>query len=66
MFGNTPFARSCLLARRLLEDGVRVVSVYYTSSDTQPWDTHANHNERHTKLCADGDRAAAARRLGAA
>jgi hypothetical protein len=59
-YGDTPFARSCLLARRLLEDGVRVVSVYYTSSDTQPWDTHANHNERHTKLCADGDRAAAA------
>jgi hypothetical protein len=39
-YGDTPFARSCLLARRLLEDGVRVVSVYYTSGDTQPWDTH--------------------------
>ena len=59
-YGNTPFARSCLLARRLLEDGVRVVSVYYTSSDNQPWDTHANHNERHPKLCADADRAAGA------
>ncbi|HEV7868147.1 MAG TPA: DUF1501 domain-containing protein [Chthoniobacteraceae bacterium] len=59
-YGDTPFARSCLLARRLLEDGVRVVSVYYTSSDNQPWDTHANHNDRHQKLCADGDRAAAA------
>ena len=59
-YGDTPFARSCLLARRLLEDGVRVVSVYYTSSDNQPWDTHANHNKRHTDLCADGDRAAAA------
>jgi hypothetical protein len=59
-YGDTPFARSCLLARRLLEDGVRVVSVYYTSSDNQPWDTHSNHNERHPKLCADADRAAAA------
>ena len=59
-YGDTPFARSCLLARRLLEDGVRFVTVYYTSSDNQPWDTHANHNERHPKLCADGDRAAAA------
>lgn len=59
-YGDTPFARSCLLARRLLEGGVRVVSVYYTSSDNQPWDTHTNHNERHPKLCADGDRAAGA------
>src|SRR6185503_17200182 len=59
-YGDTPFGRSCLLARRLLEDGVRFVSVYYTSSDNQPWDTHANHNERHPKLCADSDRASAA------
>jgi hypothetical protein len=59
-YGETPFARSCLLARRLLEDGVRAVTVYYTSSDNQPWDTHANHNERHKQLCADGDQAAAA------
>ena len=59
-YGDTPFARSCLLARRLLEDGVRVVSVYYTNSDNQPWDTHTNHNKRHPELCADADRAAAA------
>ena len=59
-YGETPFARSCLLARRLLEGGVRVVSVYYTSEDNQPWDTHTNHNERHPKLCADADRASAA------
>ena len=59
-YGDTPFARSCLLARRLLEDGVRVVTVYYTSSDNQPWDTHADHNQRHRQLCADGDRAAGA------
>ncbi len=60
MYGDTVFSRSCLLARRLVESGVRVVTVYYTSSDNQPWDTHANHEERHPKLCADGDRAAAA------
>jgi hypothetical protein len=59
-YGDTPFARSCLLARRLLEGGVRVVTVYYTSSDNQPWDTHTDHNARHLNLCADGDRAAAA------
>ena len=61
MYGDTTFARSCLLARRLAEDGVRFVTVYYTSDkDNQPWDTHAKHNERHRKLCEDGDQAAAA------
>src|SRR5207249_3656263 len=54
MYGDSVFARSCLLARRLIEDGVRVVSVYYTSDkDNQPWDTHSNHDERHPELCAD-------------
>jgi hypothetical protein len=60
MYGKSTFARSCLLARRLVEDGVRFVTVYYTSDDNQPWDTHQNHNERHPKLCADADRATAA------
>jgi uncharacterized protein (DUF1501 family) len=39
---------------------VRCVTVYYTSNDNQPWDTHSDHNSRHVKLCADGDRATAA------
>ena len=59
-YGETPFGRSCLLARRLVEDGVRCVTVYYVADDNQPWDTHTNHNDRHRKLCADGDVAAAA------
>ncbi|MDG2122798.1 MAG: DUF1501 domain-containing protein, partial [Verrucomicrobiales bacterium] len=60
MYGETPFGRSCLLARRLSESGVRAVTVYYTEGGTQPWDTHANHDKQHRKLCADGDRGAAA------
>jgi arylsulfatase A-like enzyme len=61
MYGNTTFARSCLLARRLVESGVRFVTVYYTEdSSNQPWDTHSNHDESHRKLCLDGDQAAAA------
>lgn len=60
MYGETPFARSCLLARRLVEDGVRYVTVYYTNGGNQPWDTHSNHDDQHPKLCADADRAAAA------
>jgi len=59
-YGDSAFARSCLLARRLVENGVRIVTVYYTSSDNQPWDTHSEHDERHPRLCADSDRAAAA------
>lgn len=60
MYGDTPFARSCLLARRLVEDGVRFVSVYYVNNGNQPWDTHTNHDESHKKLCLDSDRATAA------
>lgn len=61
MYGETAFARSCLLARRLVEDGVRFVSIYYTSNGSnQPWDTHSNHDDGHKKLCVDADKAAAA------
>jgi hypothetical protein len=60
-YGDTKFARSCLLARRLVEDGVRFVTVYYTSdSNNQPWDTHSDHDAGHRKLCVDGDKATAA------
>jgi hypothetical protein len=60
-YGDTTFARSCLLARRLVEDGVRFVTVYYTSnSNNQPWDTHSDHDAGHKKLCVDGDKATAA------
>ena len=59
-YGRTPFANSCLLARRLIESGVRYVGVYYVNNGNQPWDTHKNHNENHTKLCRDSDQATAA------
>ena len=60
LYGDSTFAKSCLLARRLVENGVRFVTVYYTSSDNQPWDTHTDHDNRHRKLCADADMASAA------
>lgn len=44
LYGNGPFANACLVARRLVERGVRVVQVYTGSG--QPWDDHgdiANH-----------------------
>jgi hypothetical protein len=59
-YGDTAFARSCLLARRLVERGVRFVTVYYTGKSNQPWDTHSHHNSQHPKLCADADKAGAA------
>ncbi len=59
-YGDSPFARSCLLARRLVEAGVRCVTVYYVNSGNQPWDTHTNHDSGHRRLCADADRPTAA------
>jgi hypothetical protein len=61
MYGDTLFGRQCLLARRLSERGVRFVQTYYlTPGGNQPWDTHANNDDGHRKLCADSDRATAA------
>lgn len=60
MYGDTVFGRSCLLARRLAEHGVRYSQVYYVDGGKQPWDTHSDNNGRHEKLCADSDRASAA------
>jgi hypothetical protein len=57
-YGRTDFANGCLLARRLVERGVRFVQVYYGNG--QPWDTHRNHNETTRKLCQDIDRPIAA------
>ena len=60
-YGESEFGRSCLLGRRLLERGVRVVQVFYVKNgQKQPWDTHQNNNESHRKLCADSDRGTAA------
>lgn len=45
---RTGFARNCLLARRLVERGVRVVQVY--CGYQQPWDTHIKNSEGHKQL----------------
>lgn len=60
-YGSTVFANSCLMARRLVERGVRFVQVFYVDKkNKQPWDTHNNNNSRHQQLCADSDKASAA------
>lgn len=57
-YGKGHFANGCLLARRLVERGVRFVQVYYGNG--QPWDTHAKHNELVPKLCRAIDQPLAA------
>ena len=60
-YGSTVFGQSCLMARRLVERGVRYVQVYYVDKkNKQPWDTHSNNNSGHIRLCADSDQASAA------
>lgn len=60
-YGDSVFAKSTLMARRLVERGVRFVQVFYVDKkNKQPWDTHNDNNNRHRSLCADSDRASAA------
>ena len=58
MYGTSSYANGCLLARRLVERGVRFVQLYY--GDGQPWDTHGKHNEQVRKLSRDIDQPTAA------
>jgi uncharacterized protein (DUF1501 family) len=57
-FSGMVYARNCLLARRLLERGVRVVQIY--CGNLQPWDTHSNNAEGHRRLAQAVDRPIAA------
>lgn len=58
--GKASFANNCLLARRLVERGVRFVQLYHRG-----WDTHGSSNNEDIVnklgfLCRETDRAAAA------
>ena len=48
------FGQRCLLARRMIERGVRFVQLY--SGDTVGWDAHENVNENHSKYCGRTDK----------
>ncbi|MFL5339266.1 MAG: DUF1501 domain-containing protein [Gemmataceae bacterium] len=52
------YAHRCLLARRLLERGVRFVQVYCGAGSQ--WDAHSDLEGNHTKMCARSDRPIAA------
>lgn len=57
-YGKGHFANGCLLARRLVERGVRFVQVYYGNG--QPWDTHSKHDQAVPNLCKAIDQPIAA------
>ena len=47
------FGERCLLARRMVESGVRFVQVY--SGGTEGWDAHQDVQKNHGDLCAKTD-----------
>ena len=51
------FGRRCLLARRLIERGVRFVQLY--SGDTNGWDAHSDVDKNHGLYCRRTDKPAA-------
>src|SRR5207302_4435039 len=53
--GKPSFANNCLLARRLVEKGVRFVQLYH-----EAWDQHSNLVKDLQKNCLATDRASAA------
>jgi hypothetical protein len=55
-YGDHDFGRGCLMARRLIERGVRMVQVYF--GNFQPWDNH-DDIELHRPLAAQSDGAIA-------
>ncbi|MCA8964957.1 MAG: DUF1501 domain-containing protein [Planctomycetes bacterium] len=54
-YGDTPFGSGCLLARRLVEHGVRYVEVM-----SNGWDTHSENFDRLDDLCPSIDQGLAA------
>lgn len=58
LYGDTLHGRQLLMARRLLEKGVRVVQIWHGAG--QPWDTHDDIAKRVGSLAAESDQPIAA------
>lgn len=56
-YGDSAFGRGCLMARRMVEKGVRMVQIYFGNS--QPWDSHEDI-QAHARLARQADPAVAA------
>jgi hypothetical protein len=55
---TAPFGRQCLLARRLVERGVRFVQLFHGgmgNQDTDTWDAHGNLEQNHRQHAAESD-----------
>ncbi len=58
-----PFARQCIMARRLVERGVRFVQLYHGGLGNQnldTWDAHENVQKNHSQHAAEVDQPIAA------
>lgn len=58
-----PFARQCMMARRLVERGVRFVQLYHGGLGIQnldTWDAHENVQDNHSRHAAETDKPIAA------
>lgn len=53
MYGEGVHARQCLMARRLVERGVRFVQLWH--GDGQPWDNHDDLEQNHRRLAGQLD-----------
>lgn len=51
---TSSFGSKCLLARRLVERGVRFIQLYHGSGSG--WDAHSNIESNHSKLCEAMDK----------
>ncbi len=57
-YGEGPQNRQLLIARRLVERGVRFVQTWH--GNLQPWDSHSNIREEHRKVAHECDQGLAA------
>ncbi len=58
LYGDTIHGRQTLIARRLIERGVRMVQLWHGAG--QPWDNHDKIEENHRKLSGEIDQPIAA------
>lgn len=59
-YGRHLFGQSCLMARRLVESGVRFVTVHYDCCDGYSWDSHVHSDDVKKYLLPTFDQATAA------
>jgi hypothetical protein len=59
-YGRHLFGQSCLMARRMVEAGVRFVTVHYDCCDGYSWDSHLHSNDVRDHLLPTFDQGTAA------